>query len=69
MSGRNNFYLCGCLTGSAQVNELLENIRERIQTTIFSHYPNQVLAIFVQLLTTDRDKHIRERFWRQCAGE
>ena len=45
-----------------KVNKLLQNIRERVKTTIFSHYPNQVLTVFVQLLTTNCDKRLGERF-------
>jgi hypothetical protein len=46
------------------VLKLLENIREHAQTTVFSHDPNQVLAIVIQLLTTDGDERRGEGFWR-----
>ncbi len=54
--GRYYFYLCDGLTGRAQVNELLKNVREHLQTIIFRHHLNQVLAIFVELLAADSDK-------------
>ncbi|AAN83095.1 hypothetical protein i14_4254 [Escherichia coli str. 'clone D i14'] len=65
----NDVYLSGSLTHGTQVNKLLQNIRERLKTTIFSHYPNQVLTVFVQLLTTNCDKRLGERFWRKRARE
>ncbi|EJK89047.1 hypothetical protein UUU_42880 [Klebsiella pneumoniae subsp. pneumoniae DSM 30104 = JCM 1662 = NBRC 14940] len=38
------------------MNELLKNVREHLQTIIFRHHLNQVLAIFVELLAADSDK-------------